>query len=94
MLPMNAHIRATDVRGHVHELYGAAIAGHPWYSFNPSHVCFQSLMRWHHGDRVGHGEMGDIFGLEFLAERKSRSGRLEFPPTRAAREEVIAGRAS
>jgi hypothetical protein len=75
MLPMNSHIRATDVRGVEHELYGAAIAGHPWYSFNPSHVCFQSLMRWHHGSRVGYGEKGDIFGLEFLAERKSRHGR-------------------
>ena len=95
MLPMNAHIRATDVRGRRHELYGAAIAGHPWYSFNPSHVCFQSLMRWHRGDRVGHGEMGDIFGLEFLAERRSRSGRaLEFPPTRGARKEVAAGQAT
>jgi hypothetical protein len=75
MLPMNSHIRATDVRGKDHELHGAALAGHPWYSFNPSHVCFQSLMRWHHGDRVGYGEKGDIFGLEFLAERKSRHGR-------------------
>jgi hypothetical protein len=24
---------------------------------------------------VGYGEKGDIFGLEFLAERKSRHGR-------------------
>jgi len=75
MLPMNSHIRATDVRGKEHEIFGAAIAGHPWYSFNPSHVCFQSLMRWHHRSRVGYGEKGDIFGLEFLAERKSRHGR-------------------
>lgn len=75
MLPMNCHVRATDERGKVHELYGAAIAGHPWYNFNPSHVCFQSLMRWQSGTRIGYSEMGDIFGLEYLAERKSRHGR-------------------
>lgn len=75
MLPMSCRVVATDVRGKVHELTGAAIAGHPWYNFNPSHVCFQSLMRWQCGDKVGYSEMGDIFGLEFLAERKSRHGR-------------------
>ena len=76
MLPMNAHIVAEDVRGKKHVLYGAATAGHPWYNLNPSHVCFQSLMRWHLGDRVGYGEMCNIFGLEFLAARKSRHGEL------------------
>lgn len=76
MIPMNTHIVATDVRGKKHELYGAAIAGHPWYNLNPSHVCFQSLMRWHVGDRVGHGEFCNIFGLEFLAARLSRHGEL------------------
>jgi hypothetical protein len=85
MLPTNSHFVATDVRGKRHELFGAAIAGHPWYSFNPSHVCFQSLMRWHSGDRIGYGEHGDIFGLEFLAERKARLGR------RRARVSLAAG---
>jgi hypothetical protein len=75
MHTMNSHFVATDVRGKQHELFGGAIACHPWYSFNPSHVCFQTLMRWHSGDRVTYGEHGDIFGLEFLAERKSRLGR-------------------
>jgi hypothetical protein len=75
MQPMNCRAVATDTHGKTHELYVAAIAGHPWYSFNPSHVCFQSLMRWQRGDRAGYSEMGDIFGLEFLAERKSRHGR-------------------
>jgi hypothetical protein len=75
MLPMSSHVVATDIRGKKHELFGAAIAGHPWYNFNPSHVCFQSLMRWHTGNRIGYSEMGDIFGLEFLAERLSRHGR-------------------
>ena len=75
MMAMNCHVLATDERGKVHELHGTAIAGHPWYNFNPSHVCFQMLMRWHSGKRIGYSEMGDIFGLEFLAERKSRHGR-------------------
>ncbi|MGE0233583.1 MAG: hypothetical protein AB7O39_00370 [Flavobacteriaceae bacterium] len=75
MLPMSAHVTCTDTRGKTHEFYGAAVGGHPWYNFNPSHVCFQSLMRWQQGNRIGYSEMGNIFGLEFLAERKSRHGR-------------------
>lgn len=75
MLPISSHIVATDTRGKSHEIHGGAIAGHPWYNFNPSHVCFQSLMRWQSGSRVTYGEKGDIFGLEFLGERMSRHGR-------------------
>ena len=67
--PMNVHIVATDVRGKRHEVFGTAIAVHPWYNYNPSHVAFQSLMQWRTGNRIGHSEMADIFGLEFLAER-------------------------
>jgi len=61
------------VRGKQHEVFGSAIAVHPWYNYNPSHVAFQSLMQWRSGNRIGHSEMADIFGLEFLAERLSRS---------------------
>jgi hypothetical protein len=32
-------------------------------------------MRYTSGNRVGYGEFGDIFGLDYLAERMSRSGR-------------------
>ena len=71
--PMNVHIVATDVCGKQHEVFGTAIAVHPWYNYNPSHVAFQSLMQWRTaGNRIGHSEMADIFGLEFLAERSSR----------------------
>jgi len=69
--PMNCHIVATDVRGKKHEVFGTAIAVHPWYNYNPSHVAFQSLMQWRSGNRIGYSEMADIFGLEFLAERHS-----------------------
>lgn len=72
LLPLFCEIRAVDTRGKVHEIQGSAIAGHPWYNFNPSHVCFQSLMRWQQGSRVGYSEMANIFGLKFLAERLSR----------------------
>ena len=72
--PMACRIVATDVRGRRHEVSGTAIAVHPWYNYNPSHVAFQSLMEWRSRSRVGHSEMADIFGLEFLAERQARPG--------------------
>ena len=75
MMPMSNRIWIKDVRGREYEFFGTAVGGHPWYSFNPSHVCYQSLMRYQHGNRVGYGEFGDIFGLEYLAERMSRTGR-------------------
>jgi hypothetical protein len=68
--PMKVHIVATDVRGVKHEVSGSAIAVHPWYNYNPSHVAFQSLMQWRSGTRIGYSEMADIFGLEYLAERQ------------------------
>jgi hypothetical protein len=67
--PMTCRIVATDVTGQRHEVTGNAIAVHPWYNYNPSHVAFQSLMRWECGNRVGHSEMADIYGLEYLAAR-------------------------
>ena len=75
MMPTGNHIRVKDVRGREYEMTGAAIAGHPWYSFNPCHVSYQSCMRYQMGNRVGYGEVGDIFGLEYLAERMSFAGR-------------------
>lgn len=74
LMPFSNHITATDVRGKTYEFFGTAIAGHPYYSFNPCHTCFQSLFRYTHGTRVGYGEMGDIFGLEYLAEHMSGDG--------------------
>ena len=67
LCPMSCRIVATDVRGKRHEVVGRSIAVHPWYNYNPSHVAFQSLMEWRTGERVGHSEMADIFGLEYLA---------------------------
>jgi hypothetical protein len=75
MMPMSNHIRIRDARGKEYEFYGSAVGGHPWYVFNPSHVCYQSLMRYQHGNRVGYGEFGDIFGLDYLGDRMSRTGR-------------------
>lgn len=75
MLPVSNHIRVRDVRGKEWEFFGAAVSGHPWYSFNPCHTCFQSLMRYEHDGRLGYGEMGDIFGLDYLGEHLSRHGR-------------------
>lgn len=75
MLAINNHIVATDDRGETYEFHGAAISSHPWYSFNPSHVAYQGVFRYHWGARIGYGEMADIYGLDYLAERMSRHGR-------------------
>ena len=75
MMCVNNHIRVKDVRGREYEIFGTAVAGHPWYSFNPSHVSFQSYMRYQCGTRIGYGEVGDIFGLDYLAQRMSRAGK-------------------
>jgi hypothetical protein len=75
MLAMSNYIRATDIRGKTFEFFGSAVGGHPWHNFNPCHVCYQALFRYQWGDKVGYGEFGDIFGLDYLSEAMSRSGR-------------------
>jgi hypothetical protein len=76
LLPMACWVTATDVRGKVHRFSGAAVAGHPFDNFNPSHIAFQCLMRWQSEDgRVGYSELANIFGREFLHARLSRSAR-------------------
>jgi hypothetical protein len=80
MMPLANHIVATDTRGKTYEFTGAVIAGHPHYNFNPCHTCFQSLFRYQHGSRVGYGEMGDIFGLEYLAEHLATTGTKRWTP--------------
>ena len=75
MLVTGNHIRATDVEGREYEFFGTAISGHPWYSFNPCHVSFQSILRYRWGERTGYGEMADIFGLDYLGDRLSRHAR-------------------
>lgn len=74
-LPTAIEIEVTDVRGRTWAIEGHAVAGHPWYSFNPSHVSYQSYMRYRCGERVGFGEAADIFGLDYLGARMSRAGR-------------------
>ncbi len=75
LVPTAIRIYATDVRGKQYEIHGSAVAGHPWYSFNPCHVSYQSVMRYRWGNLTGYGEVGDIFGLEYLAQKMSRSAR-------------------
>lgn len=75
MLPIGISIWAKDVRGKEFEIHGSAVAGHPWYSFNPCHVSYQSYMRYRYKDRTGYGEVGDIFGLDYLGDKMSRAGR-------------------
>lgn len=75
MMPISAVIRVEDVRGKKYEFRAAPVAGYPWYAFNPSHTCFQTLMRYESEGKVGYGEFGDIFGLDYLSERLSATGR-------------------
>ncbi len=74
LLPSSNHIIVTDVRGRRIEVRGSAIAGAPWYSFSPAYVAFQALMRYELGGRVAYGLMSDVWGLETLARRTSRTG--------------------
>ncbi|MBE7162802.1 MAG: hypothetical protein INR72_16300, partial [Williamsia herbipolensis] len=75
MVPVSNHVVATDVRGKRHEFRGSAVGGYPWHQFSPAYVCYQSVMRYESDGRVGYAEHGDIFGLEYLAERRSPSAR-------------------
>ena len=75
MITVSNRIKVRDVNGKEWEFRGSAVAGHPWHSFNPRDVCYQSLHRYEYDGRVGYGEMGDIFGLDYLSEHMSRHGR-------------------
>lgn len=76
MLGVSNHVRATDARGRTFEFVGRAISGHPFHSFNPCSMAYQCLYEYRDGGRIGYGVGFDIFGLDFLAERMSRHGRL------------------
>src|SRR3954447_9165124 len=75
MIGTSNHIQAKDVRGREYEFFGTALAGAPWYSFNPCCASFQSLYRYQHEGKVGYSEGADIFGLNFLGQHLSRHGR-------------------
>lgn len=74
-LPTGNDITVTDERGRTYEFHGSAVAGVPWYSFSPSYLTNQSLMRYERDGKVAHGLMSDVWGIEFLAARRSRHGR-------------------
>jgi hypothetical protein len=75
MIGVSNRIQAKDVRGREYEFFGTAVAGAPWYTFNPCCASFQSLYRYQHEGKVGYSEGADIFGLNFLGENLSRHGR-------------------
>lgn len=75
MVSVSNRIKVADVDGNEWEFWGTAVSGYPWYTFNPRDVCFQSLFRYEYGGMVGWGEMGDIFGIDFISRRMSRHGR-------------------
>ncbi|MTD12479.1 hypothetical protein GIS00_00790 [Nakamurella sp. YIM 132087] len=76
LLPMWNAIEVTDVLGRSWTLRGTAVANAPWYTFSPSYVTFQALVRYDLDGRTAFGLMADTYGIEFLADRTSRHGRL------------------
>ena len=75
MVPSANHVEITDERGRTFTFIGTSIACVPWYSFSPSYVTYQSLMRYENDGKVAHGLQADVWGLEYLAARRSRHGR-------------------
>lgn len=75
MIGISNHVRVTDDRGKTFEFFGAAIAGQPFYTFNPCSVAYQTLYRYTGEHGVGHGICADIYGLDYLAEHRSKHGR-------------------
>lgn len=76
MLGMSSRVEVTDVRGKHFEMVGTIVGAHPWYSYNPCRVSFQSLYEYRMDGEIGYGESGDIIGLDYLGEHKSRHARL------------------
>jgi hypothetical protein len=76
LLPFSNCITMTDSRGETWTVRGVAVANAPWYTFSPSYVTFQGLMRYDLDGRTAFGLQADTYGIEFLAERTSRHGRL------------------
>lgn len=68
MLIMRADVTFEDDRGDSYQAVGTTIAAAPWYTFNPSSVAFQSLLRWESGSRVGYSHIGDFSGLGNLSQ--------------------------
>lgn len=71
MIVTRAAIQFTDETGKSYEVNGTAIAGVPWYTFNPSCVAYQSLMRFESNGQVGYSHIADFSGLNFLAKGMS-----------------------
>lgn len=76
LVPASTRITVTDARGRRFELVGEAVASAPWYTFSPAYATFQALMRYELDGRVAHGLMSEVWGIEYLAARTSKHGRL------------------
>lgn len=75
MIPVSNHVWIKDAKGREFEFRGTAVAGSPYYQFIPAYVCFHTLMRYEWEGMVGHAEMGDIFGMDWLGEHLSPHAR-------------------
>lgn len=71
MFPMSTIVRATDRRGKVFEMTGAAMNAAPWAPY-PSVVYAQCLMRWNHAGSIGYGVQQDVLSRAYLTRHRER----------------------
>ena len=69
MIALSTTLTATDTRGKVFELTAAALNCAPTAPY-PSVLYTQSLMRWHHGDRVGYGIQQDVLSRAWCGRHR------------------------
>jgi hypothetical protein len=75
MIGMSQNVHVVDERGKTHRLRGTALAGYPWHTFNPVYTMFQTLYRYEYDGRIGYGQTGELFSMEYLGQRMSKHGR-------------------
>jgi hypothetical protein len=75
LCPMSTLVRATDRRGKVFEMTGAAINAAPWAPY-PSVVYAQCLMRWNCGGEIGYGVQQDVMSRAYLTRHRDRMRNL------------------
>lgn len=71
IFPMSTLVRATDRRGKVYEMTGAAMNATPWAPC-PAVVYTQCLMRWNLAGEIGYGLQQDVMSRAYLTRNRDR----------------------
>ncbi|MGE3771773.1 MAG: hypothetical protein AB7I32_02540 [Gammaproteobacteria bacterium] len=69
MYPMSTWLVATDTRGKVFDMTGAAINCAPWAPY-PSVIYTQSLLRWNCNGRIGYGVQQDVLSRSWFGRNR------------------------